>query len=427
MTTNANPHQIPFRKIIIRQLLIMSLCFLVILLAGCSTKPITQYAPNPDVSRLKSPYSVNKNIFVFFDGTANDWSSRTNIRRLFELIAVHEDPTELSIYIDGVGSSSTPLTGGALGYGMKSRILEGYMFLARYYNPGDQIYIFGFSRGAFQARALAGIISYNGLPKFTKGNKTESHKELLKLLRTQSENIWKLSKDKNDYTDEEWLSWKADAPPPFAKEIKEKHNIDTLAVKIKFLGIWDTVPGSSFKDYDLYKECKNRAEGDRYKILPYPTIEEIAHALSLDEKRSKFRPVLVRKPIDPKRTQLHQVWFPGAHADVGGGYEDSNDLAGISLNWMLKLLEKHNIFEGRHPTVYSAYDGLAHWSIGDRPANAGSEEENRPVPVKSIFHPSIQKRVAGKKVPIRKMGKVVFEKYNGLDWESEFRECRSSD
>ena len=425
MITSDNSLQIvsAHRAIMRNLLIILSIAFL--LLTGCST-PITQRAPNPEFYRAEFTQQT-KNIFIFFDGSANDWVSRTNVRRLFELIAVQEHPNNLSLYIDGVGSSSTPLTGGIFGYGMKPRILEGYRFLARYYNPGDQIYIFGFSRGAHQARSLAGLIAYNGLPTVNKSKEEGSQLVALQRLVAESEQIWDFSRHKKELTKAQWLAWESGNPAPFAREIKEKHNIETIAATIKFLGIWDTVPGSAIKEYDLYSECGNKIAGVRYKIQAYPAIAEIAHAVSLDEKRSKFRPVLVAKPIDATRTKLHQVWFAGAHADVGGGYEDSNDLAGISLNWMFGLLQGYGIFAGQHPQVYSAVDGLTHWSIGDRPANLGSIYENRVVPEGSILHPSIEARMAAQAVPVRKNKQVVMEKYQGLDWISELYECKALD
>ena len=403
---------------------LLSLLFILLIL-GCSNKPVTQHAPNPEIMRLLQDTEKGKDILIFFDGTANDWVSRTNVRRLFELIAVQEDPRKICLYIDGVGSSSTPLTGGAFGYGMKPRILEGYMFLARYYEPGDRIFIFGFSRGAHQARSLAGMISYNGLPKFTREDTGKPPEKALRSLEEQAQTIWKFSKDQDDISDQEWRAWTSNRQAPFAPDLLEMHQIETVTAEITFLGIWDTVPGSSFKEYDLYGECPDDKAGVRYKIQPYPTIKEIAHALSLDEKRSKFRPVLVRDPIDPQRTQLHQTWFPGAHADVGGGYEDSNDLAGLSMNWILGILGKYNMFEGQQPTVYAAPEGLAHWSMGDRPANYRSEEEDRYVPANSVFHPSIEQRKSETEVPIRREGKIEKEKYEGHNWSSILPECPS--
>jgi len=398
----------------------ITVSIIILFISGCSTNPVTQIAPNPDTERAEVT-EKSKDIFIFYDGTANNWSSRTNVRRLFEIISVAENPEHLTIYMDGVGSSSTPITGSALGYGMKPRILEGYKFLTRYYRPGYRVFVFGFSRGAFQARALAGMVAYNGIPRIDRDHVFSEAD--LKRLNSQADSIWKLSKDKYDLSDEEWGKWNSGSLPPFAGEINRILEIETTPIPIEFLGIWDTVPGSSFKEYNLFKECPDGKKGDRYKIQPYPNIGEIAHAVSLDEKRSKFRPVLVHPPIDPARTELHQVWFPGAHADVGGGYSDSNDLAGISLNWMLQLLEKFDLFDGRLPQVYSDPLGLAHWSIGDKPGNTGSKEEHRPVPAGSVFHPSVSERMGNQSVPIRKNKKVVKEKYRGLNWTWLNFEC----
>lgn len=168
--------------------------------------------------------------------------------------------------------------------------------------------------------------------------------------------ILELTKDKSDedYTDK-WTSWTPDQPPLLGKEIKDKLKIEMRAVTIAFLGVWDTVPGSSFINFGVCKGEKGffkrwvpfltPAEGDRYKSDSYPPIHQIAHAVSLDEKRSKFAPLLLCPTINPQYTSLNEEWFPGAHSDIGGGYEDSNDLAGLSFNWMLGLLAKSYHFE----------------------------------------------------------------------------------
>ena len=304
---------------IARQALVLCVLLLALHVSGCVPNPVVQAAPNPDTQR-KSLVAGPKKILIFFDGTANEWNTRTNVRRLFELVSAHEDPALLSLYVDGVGSSSFPLTGATMGYGLKPRILEGYKFLARYYKKGDQIYIFGFSRGAHQARSLAGLLAYNGIPQVGNG-KAE--------LKEAAEKIWTFSRQKNDVSHEEWMSWSSDKAALFANEIKEKFNIETVVAPVQFLGVWDTVPGSQFKKYSVCSEKSDSVEGIRYKILSYPTIREIAHAVSIDEKRSEFSPVFVCPPIDPARTIVHQTWFAGAHADVGGGYGDSNDLAGV--------------------------------------------------------------------------------------------------
>src|SRR5262249_19458890 len=150
---------------------------------------------------------------------------------------------------------------------------------------------------------------------------------------------------------EHWQSWQPGQAPVLAPEIKEKRingkkGRDVQAVEVTFVGIWDTVPGSSLKNYGYCKEEKGVVkkygssilpgvdEGERYKIDSYPVIRRIAHAVALDEKRSKFSPLLLCPAINPPSTKVHEMWFPGAHADVGGGYKDSDALSGISLNWM---------------------------------------------------------------------------------------------
>lgn len=395
-----------------KQTLNQVLIALLLFLTGCA--PMIQAVPSEKRYSATPPtIATSKKWLVFFDGTANDIISRTNVRRLFEMVAVEENPNVISIYIDGVGSSSTPITGGVFGFGMKERILDGYKILAKYRKAGEKIYIFGFSRGAHQARALAGLMAYCGLPDASKVEKPE--------LDNLAEKIWSACKNEGEAEDNKWIAWKPDDGP----FLKKKLGLDTKVAEIEFLGIWDTVPGSQFKEFHDYGEAEDEKEGIRYKVQPYPTIHVIAHALSQDEKRSKFRPVFVRKPIDPTRTRLYQVWFPGAHSDVGGGYDDSNDLAGISLNWMVNLLKDQNIFHSIPPTVYSDFKGLAHWSLGVAPGNKTSKYEDRrtKADIKDLeaeLHPSILERKEASKtnggVPIRSCLKkqeniVVYKPY----------------
>jgi uncharacterized protein (DUF2235 family) len=264
---------------------------------------------------------------------------------------------------------------------MKERILDGYKILAKNRSAGEKIYIFGFSRGAHQARALAGLMAYCGLPDASKMEKAA--------LDSLAEKIWNACRKEDEADDNKWIAWKPVDGPFLAKTL----GLDTKVAEVEFLGIWDTVPGSQFKEFLDYGEAEDESEGIRYKVQPYPTIHVVAHALSRDEKRSKFRPVFVRTPIDSTRTKLYQVWFPGAHSDVGGGYDDSNDLAGISLNWMVDLLKNQNIFHSTPPKVYSDSKGLAHWSLGVAPGNTASKYEDRKIDLAGLDatpHPSIQ-------------------------------------
>lgn len=298
---------------------------------------------------------------------------------------------------------------------MEDRILAGYQFITKNYRAGDRLYIFGFSRGAHQARALAGLLAYAGIP----ANTNQNDSRLLKI----GNEILDLSKNQSD--EENLASWQAWTPlksPVLAKEIHEEIGETMVPVEIQFLGVWDTVPGSSFKNYGACKEqigfWKTSAHwlpmissGERYKTDSYPAIHFIAHAVSMDEKRSKFQPILLCAPINASFTQTQEVWFPGAHADVGGGYEDSQELSDIPLGWMLKNLGEHYVFNQAPAHIGGSPTGLAHWSMGDRPANFGSDCVDRKIPEGASIDDSRKSRQQYGPVQIRINGKTEEKLY----------------
>lgn len=383
-------------------------------ISGCT--PLT--TKWPDTATSLHATNQPKSIFVFLDGTANNPKSATNVWRLFKIISSQNDPLTTGIYIEGVGATNGLAIQKMLGLGMEDRILKGYAFLAENYTLGDKIYIFGFSRGAFEARALAGLLAYSGLPKLSGDDK--SH------LKKIGNRILELTKNKNDcaYVGK-WSTWASGDAPLLAQEIDESLGLKVQGVEVEFLGVWDTVPGSFWKDYDTCKEKPNRSDGDRYKTDTYPAIREIAHAVSIDEKRSKFKPVLVCPPIvNPNPTHVDEVWFPGAHSDVGGGYENpkeypklsSVDLPNISLNWMLGLLnDRYPFKKAVVPALPGKANGLAHWSVGDFPGNLRSVCIDREQQLEQLDPEAFKKIQKDKSyndrtevvaVPIEKDGKI---------------------
>ena len=384
---------------ILKKLLII---YVSLILCGCVSS-IKVDKLDPKIIKFNGDLHQKKHIFVFFDGTGNTEASKTNIYRLYKKVKAKNDVQTTAIYIHGVGTlDKKPLTGNALGRGMEDRIKRAYAFLNKNYRANDNIYIFGFSRGALQARELAGLISYVGLPKDAYGL---SEKKLVK----NANKILRRLREVNDLDGEVktyWNGWKPLKPPPhfIAEQLNDVYK-DMQPVRINFLGLWDTVPGSSFKKYDNEDEeniCLEKigifkkyfhwlpyiiSKGHRYKTNSYPTIEFIAHALSIDEKRSKFAPLLVCDAINKAHTKVYQRAFPGAHADVGGGYIDSNGesvngLPLISLKWMIGLF---NLRDDKIPfklkldenSEIPRANGVAHWSIGDSPANTGSKYLDR--------------------------------------------------
>jgi uncharacterized protein (DUF2235 family) len=293
------------------------LCILLgVLISGCA--PLTKVWPDtssPAYSALKTS-NQPKSIFVFLDGTGNDPEAPTNVWRLYELLENQNDPLTIGFYVAGVGANKGPTAiRQLLGIGMENRIKKGYSFITKNYKPGDKIYIFGFSRGALEARSLAGLIAYSGIPKVSGEDINHLEKIANKILEH--------TKDKNDSDYEnKWGDWNPGDPPLLADEIKNKLGLEVQSAEVAFLGIWDTVPGSFFLNYNICKEKKNRKDGDRYKTDSYPAIRNIVHAVSIDEKRSKFQPILACPPINnTNATKINELWFPGAHADVGGGYK----------------------------------------------------------------------------------------------------------
>lgn len=391
-----------------------------LLVSGCSTffsdgDESPMEVPTETYARIQDP-DASKNIFIFFDGTANDATSKTNVWRLFKALPENKDQQLLTKYIAGVGTTdSEPLTGPALGRGMEERILIAYEFISKVHNNGDRIYIFGFSRGAHQARALAGLLSYAGVQVTPQQNSDT--------VRYEANSIIDFLKDKNDEDYKtQWADWTPGNPPLVAGEIKEKYKLDMRSVEIDFLGVWDTVPGSFFKKYLVCKEkigffkrnfhwIPGISKGHRYKSDSYPPIHNLAHAVSIDERRSKFTPILLCPAIDSEKTKIHESWFPGAHADVGGGYDDSKfELPNISLSWMVDQL--NDVYTPRiHTEFQGKADGLAHWSMGDSPANTGSECVDRKIPEGANIHVSFEQRKLSAPVRIRRSGKISPESY----------------
>lgn len=389
-------------------------CLAWFLLTGCGSTYQTQVVPNPSIPRVLSAKDRQqpRQMEIYFDGTSNNWKARTNVRRRFELAAQAEDPANPCLYIEGVGTDS--LAGKAFGVGMKSRVLTAYKFLARHYRPGrsagmeDRILVFGFSRGAFQSRMLTGLIAHCGLPAVPeKAHKTrEERKKEEKDLDTLAEQIWKYSEEHLlDLTEKESRRGGAGAWRNRLASNRKAVQRDVGALfpgftwsnpNIKLLAIWDTVPGLPFDE--LHKRGEPEHGRQRYKLGAYPNIETIVHALSLDDRRSKFEPLPVGAPVDPAATNVYEVWFPGAHSDVGGGYADSNDMAGTSFNWLHRIMKQRGITSRLIP-VYDDPLALMHHPEEALVHKLTSDSIPRKVPAGAHIDRSVFRRADGNAHP----------------------------
>ena len=260
-----------------------------------------------------------KNIIICCDGTSNDFGERpSNVVHLFT--ALDKNPEKQIVYYDpGVGTPSTydafnPITkklkyilGQAFGYGLSSNIMEAYKFLMEYYEEGDRLFFFGFSRGAYTVRALAGFIDVCGLLHANCGN----------LIPEAMRIYWnpKFSKYPKDSKGK-----------PLDDSISRKFKKTfSRTIKIHFLGLWDTVSSVGWVwDPITLQSTKNNK-----------SVINVRHAISIDERRAFFRQNTWGKP--KKEIQdVKQVWFAGVHSDVGGSYApEKSGLSNIALEWML--------------------------------------------------------------------------------------------
>ncbi len=214
-------------------------------------------------------------------------------------------------YHEGVGTGNAldKVTGGAFGDGMSSNIRDLYRFIVYNYDPGDELYFLGFSRGAFTVRSLAGFMNKVGL----------------------------VEKDDDFYTPELYALYENNAAPGSAEWQQAFHNVKGArpCPAIHFIGVWDTVgslgaPGAA-------GQLLNRNKYQYHDVDLHPSVLNAYHALAIDEQRQPFAPSIWTRPAG-WAGRLEQAWFAGVHTNVGGGY-DPDGLANEALQWMVEKAE----------------------------------------------------------------------------------------
>lgn len=306
-----------------------------------------------------------KNLVVFCDGTNNMFcENNTNVVRLLSL-ALKDNDRQILFYEPGLGTFPAPgamtalskwftrTMGSAFGYGLSSNICVSYDFLVEHYRPGDRIYLFGFSRGAYTVRALAALIHVCGLLR-TKNHNLVPY--IIKLFISEAAQ----AKKKNDKI-ERRTGRKQALELPVCSEFKR---VMAISPEIHFMGLWDTVSsvGTIYNPFKLPHTHWN------------PSVRTVRHAISIDEKRKFFRTNLWSS--SPQRTDVKQVWFPGVHADIGGGYpEAESGLAKITLAWMLDEARaaRLDIDDTQLPSVFPEADSPAPLAAPDPCAKMHNE------------------------------------------------------
>jgi uncharacterized protein (DUF2235 family) len=271
-----------------------------------------------------------RNIVLCCDGTANEFARHnTNVVKLYAML--QRDPAvQVTYYHPGLGTMepagalttlarrTTKMLGMAFGYGLRDDIRDAYVFLMRNFAPGDEVYLFGFSRGAYTARAVASLLYMYGL----------IHPDNDALVPYVIRMMMGIERGRAGRGDRGALDDYFDLARAF------KTDMSRVDCKPWFVGVWDTVSSVGWVENPLK--------------LPYiannPDIEIGRHAIAIDERRAFFRNHLWRAPADPAQPRgprdVKQVWFPGAHCDVGGGYPVAESgLSNIALEWMVDEAE----------------------------------------------------------------------------------------
>ncbi|MGH6636910.1 MAG: DUF2235 domain-containing protein [Gammaproteobacteria bacterium] len=277
---------------------------------------------------------MGKRIVICVDGTWNTPDQRdrgrpsfTNVAKMAEAIAPRDKRgmNQLVYYDKGVGTGRLDrLCGGIFGYGLSKRLENAYRFLVEHFQEDDEIYLFGFSRGAYAVRSLGGLIYNSGLLRKEWISKFHDARRLYRR--------------------------RDDASKPSAVEARLFRKSFAREITIKLIGVWDTVgalgiPPLLRLDIKLFNKrfiidsniANKRLQFHDVTLAKH--IENAFHALAIDEVRKPYAPSVWRQRPDASAQRLEQVWFPGAHCNIGGGYDDTG-LSDIAFMWMKDRAEE---------------------------------------------------------------------------------------
>ncbi|MFD1941841.1 DUF2235 domain-containing protein [Paradevosia shaoguanensis] len=291
-----------------------------------------------------------KRLAVFCDGTWNRLSAEhpTNVVLAARSVLPYgtDGVPQVTYYDEGVGTTFLinqaleRTLAGAFGWGLFDKIAAAYRFLVFNYDPGDEIYIFGFSRGAFTARSLAGLIRKCGIVtrdrldkveeafKFYKDNSPEAHPDMERAQQFRLENSQDIIMKPEDRAFRQALG----VPAALTNQ---------PLFTLKYLGVWDTVGALGMPRYLLLERIFRTAAKYQFHDAALSSIVEAArHAVAIDEDRLSFEPALWDNVDDLNRIEgragnYHQLWFPGDHGSVGGG----GDITGLSASPLVWIMD----------------------------------------------------------------------------------------
>jgi uncharacterized protein (DUF2235 family) len=289
---------------------------------------------------------VAKQIVVCCDGTwdvpdetREGVAAPTNVAKLALCISVGADSDQVLFYEPGVGTKPDDrVIGGGFGYGLAQNIRNAYRFLAEAYAPGDDLFLFGFSRGAYTARSLSGLIRNCGL--------------LRREYADQVDAAFAFYRDRTSSTH----------PSSLQSEIfRRMYAYDSS--DIHFIGVWDTVGALGIpSNLPGWEEVSREYHGWE-RMWGFHDTQLSSHiryayqALAIDEQREPFRPCLWTQDPDPGDQTLEQVWFSGVHSEIGGGSRNSA-LSDIALLWLVARAQECGLRLGSRTLRGAGAEGL---------------------------------------------------------------------
>lgn len=263
----------------------------------------------------------NKRLIVCCDGTWQKLADPypTNVVKIAQAIKplASDGTPQMLFYDEGVGTqkdTAERLLGGAFGTGIDQNIQDAYRFLCLNYVDGDEIYLFGFSRGAYTVRSLAGLMYNCGLLKRENIRQAPEAYQLYCHRGTRP-------------SDQE------------AKDFRKENSLGSR-VDITLLGCWDTVGSLGIPEVSSFGPVAQQIN-NKYRFHDTTLnkkIKNALHAVAIDEQRKVFNVTPMQKHPDAPDQVLHQVWFPGDHGCVGGGTKEQSKLADVTLKWMIESI-----------------------------------------------------------------------------------------
>lgn len=307
---------------------------------------------------------MKRRLIICCDGTWQDLAKGypTNVVKMAQAVKPLDDTGnhhihQIVYYDEGIGTKQTnskvtdtliQIGGGALGIGIDHKIQDAYRFLCLNYEPLDEIYLFGFSRGAYTVRCLAGLIYNCGL----------LYREFIRQI-PEAYDIYREKQNRDN--------------APNGKNAINFRNKYGRRVPIKALCCWDTVASLGIPDlvHSLHWDEKFNERYRFYDATINPTIEKAFHAVAIDEIRKVFDVTLMRPhptQITKQKEQVVQMWFPGGHGCVGGGSQEECGLSDAALLWMMEqveplglALDKSYVQYGIHPNCNACFDNKPKW------------------------------------------------------------------